>query len=102
MPDGKMLVGKVLEIIDARAGGSLEGWCEAEADLLAAVTAHGIIGNGGLCYWYAGKRDEDTLRAAAAFERMQLVDAAEAMRRSREAFPMGAPSQRLEESQRFV
>ncbi len=59
---------------------------------MAAVTAHGVIGNGGHDYWYQGKDRDQTLRAAEAFERMGAVPAANAMRRSLDAFPGGTPT----------
>lgn len=102
MSNIKALVRTVLQIIEVRAGGTLESLSEAEADLLAAVTAVGIIANGGLCYWHEGKSDEDTLRVVEAFDRMGLVEAAEAVRRSRQAFPEGALSRTWQENQRFV
>lgn len=71
---------------------SLRGLSQVEADLMAAVTAHGVIGNGGHDYWYQGKDREQTLRAAEAFERMGAVPAANAMRRSLDAFPAGTPT----------
>jgi hypothetical protein len=64
-----------------------------EADLMAAVTAHGVIGNGGHDLWYQGRNREHTLRAAEAFERMGEDKAANAMRRSLEAFPAGRPTE---------
>ncbi len=70
---------------------SLRGLSEVEADLLAAVTAHGIIGNGGHDFWYQGKDRQQTLRAAEAFERMEAIPVAKAMRQSLEAFPEGTP-----------
>ena len=71
---------------------SLRGLSQVEADLMAAVTAHGVIGNGGHDYWYQGKNRDQTLRAAEAFERMGAVPAANAMRRSLAAFPTGTPT----------
>ena len=72
---------------------SLQGLSLVEADLMAAVTAHGVIGNGGHDFWYQGRNREHTLRAADAFERMGEGDAADAMRRSLEAFPTGRPTE---------
>jgi hypothetical protein len=71
---------------------SLRGLSEVEADLMAAVTAHGVIGNGGHDFWYQGKDREETLRAAEAFERMEAIPVAKAMRQSLEAFPAGTPN----------
>ncbi|MGA8808362.1 MAG: hypothetical protein WB973_10830 [Thermoanaerobaculia bacterium] len=72
---------------------SLQGLSRVEADLMAAVTAHGVIGNGGHDFWYQGRNREHTLRAADAFERMGEGNAADAMRRSLEAFPAGRPTE---------
>ena len=71
---------------------SLRGLSEAEADLMSAVTAKGMIDNGGHAYWFEGMDRAKTLHAAAAFERMGVSAAAEAMRRCLAAFPDGSPS----------
>jgi len=81
---------------------SLAGLPEVEADLLGTVTAFGVICNGGHVYWYEGKSGEDTLRVAAGFERMELPEAAEALRRSLTSFPGGAPPRDLADRQRYV
>ena len=70
---------------------SLAGLSEPAADLLAAATAHGIIGNGGLRYWFEGMDRASTLRAATAFERLGLPAAGAAMRAALSSFPNGAP-----------
>ena len=71
---------------------SLKGLSEVEADLMSAVTAKGIIDNGGLVHWFEGMDRAKTLRAAAAFDRMGEPSAAEAMRQGLRAFPGGVPS----------
>lgn len=88
------LVKAVLRVIETRLPDpfSLDGLSEPEADLLSAVTAIGVIGNGGLYYWYQGKDRDDTIRTAEAFERLRLGDAARAMRESLAAFPDGLPA----------
>lgn len=94
----------VLAIIESRLAdpSSLEGLAEVEADLLSTVTATGVIGNGGLSFWYQGKDAAATLRAAAAFDRLDLRDAAEAMRASLNAFPGSVPPQDLTARQRYI
>lgn len=98
------IVDGVLESIESRVidPGSLEGLSRVEADLLAGVTAKGVIGNGGLVYWYEGMNARQTLRAAEAFERLGLSEAASALRKSLEAFPAGAPPAELGDRQRYV
>jgi hypothetical protein len=66
---------------------SLAGLSDLEADLLAAATAVGIIGNGGHRYWYEGMGHQETLRAAVALDRMGAPEAADALRRSWTTFP---------------
>jgi hypothetical protein len=90
----RAIVSAVLRRIEHRMPDphSLRGLSPEEADLMAAVTAHGVIGNGGLDYWYQGKNREQTLQVADAFERMGEVPAANAMRRSLDAFPGGKPT----------
>lgn len=74
---------------------TLDGLTELEADVLATVTAIGVIQNGGFVYWYEGKDGEATIRAAVAFDRMGLPGLAEAMRLSLGAFPGSAPPRDL-------
>jgi hypothetical protein len=76
------LVTAVLQRIETRMPDpdSLQGLSRVEADLMAAVTAHGVIGNGGHDFWFQGRNREHTLRAAEAFERMGEDKAANAMR----------------------
>ena len=74
---------------------TLDGLMELEADVLATVTAIGVIQNGGFVYWYEGKDGEATIRAAVAFDRMGLPGLAEAMRLSLGAFPGSAPPRDL-------
>lgn len=71
---------------------SLNALSEVGADLLSAVTAFGVISNGGHTFWYEGKNRKQTLRAAAGFERMGLPAAANALRTSLAAFPDGEPT----------
>lgn len=80
----------------------LDGLSEAEADLLAAVTAVGVIGNGGHCYWYDGKNAAATLRAATGLDRLGLSAAADAMRSSLAVFPSGRPPEDLLERQEYI
>lgn len=81
---------------------TLDGLTELEADVLATVTAIGVIRNGGFVYWYEGKDGEATIRAAVAFDRMGLTGLAEAMRLSLAAFPGSAPPQDLAARQAYV
>jgi hypothetical protein len=87
------LVRVVLERVESRLSDpfSLDGLSETEADLLAAVTAFGVIGNGGHVFWFQGKNRKQTLRAALAFERMGLAAAASSLRGALTAFPGGEP-----------
>ncbi len=71
---------------------SSERLSEVGADLLSAVTAFGVIGNGGHRFWYQGKNRQQTLRAALGFERMGLPAAANALRSSLGVFPDGQPT----------
>jgi hypothetical protein len=105
MADGDWkFVRVVLEQIEGRLDdpSSLAGLAEVEADLLSAVTAVGVIGNGGHLYWYEGKDGEDTLRTIAAFERMGLDTAAGALRQSLAAFPHGSPPVDLSTRQAYI
>jgi hypothetical protein len=98
------IVDAVLKSIESRlmTPDSLEGLRQVEADLLAAATAKGIIGNGGHAYWYEGMDHQQTIRAAEAFERLGLPQAAAAMRKSLEAFPGGIPAADLADRQTYV
>lgn len=84
-----ILVSEVAGWVESRLEdpGSLEGLSELEADVLGTIAAKGIIGNGGFVYWYEGKDRGATAQVAASFERMGLVAAADAMRRSLVAVP---------------
>lgn len=79
-----------------------EGLCEAEADLLAVATVHGLVKNGGLAFWYEGMDREDTLRAVTALERMELFPAAAALKRSLQSFPDATPPKELAERRHFL
>ena len=98
------IVGAVLDRIESRLtqSDSLEGLTRIEADLLAGVTAKGIIDNGGHVHWYEGMDQRQTLRTAEAFERLGLPHAAAAMRRSLDAFPAATPPADLGERQKYV
>lgn len=104
MTTDRELVSKVCSKIESRLvdPDSLDGLSEVEADLLASITAIGVIGNGGFAYWYAGKNTEETQRAALAFERLQLPEVSEALSRSLEAFPGGRPPDELESRQEVL
>jgi hypothetical protein len=93
-PDDETLATVVLRRIEDRMPdpSSLRGLTEVEADLICGVTAKGIIDNGGHAYWFEGMDRERTLRAAAAFERMGLASASNALRQCLAAFPGGAPA----------
>jgi hypothetical protein len=94
-PDDKALATAVLRRIEGRMPDpfSLRGLSEVEADLMCAVTAKGVIDNGGHVYWFEGMDREKTLRAVAAFERMGVTAAARALGQSLAAFPGGVPTQ---------
>ena len=98
------LVRAVLKIIEARLPEpfSLDGLTEVEADLLGAVTAVGVIGNGGFYYWYRGKDARSTTRIAAAFDRLGLSEVAQAIRSSLAAFPSGRPPGTLAARQKYL
>jgi len=97
-------VTEMLATIQARLPdtASLEGLSEAEADLLAAATVHGLVGNGGHLFWYEGMDRDDTLRAASALERMDLFPQAVALKRSLQAFPNGEPPRDLDERRYYL
>jgi hypothetical protein len=103
MDDDKLLT-LVLEHIEERQVDpySLDGLSDVEADLVAAVTAKGVIDNGGHDFWYQGKDRVQTLRAVVAFERMGLEDAARALRESLSAFPQGGPPSDLVARGRYI
>lgn len=98
------LVTELLAAIQARLPDTAgpEGLSEAEADLLAAATVHGLVGNGGHLFWYEGMDREDTLRAVSALERMDLFQQAAALKRSLQAFPDGTPPKDLAERRYFL
>ena len=98
------ILGAVFDSIESRMAdpGSLDGLSEIEADLMVGVTAKGVIDNGGHVYWYEGRNLEETIRTAEAFDRMNLPDAATALRKSLEAFPGGVPPADLGERQEYV
>jgi hypothetical protein len=98
------ILSAVFDSIESRmvAPGSLDGLSEIEADLMVAVTAKGVIDNGGHAYWYEGKNFEETIRTADAFDRMSLPDAATALRKSLDAFRGGVPPADLGERQDYV
>lgn len=81
---------------------SLDGLTELEADVLATVTAIGVIQNGGFVHWYEGKDGEATIRAAFSFDRMGLPGLAEATRLSLGAFPGSSPPRDLAARQGYV
>ncbi|HVK77530.1 MAG TPA: hypothetical protein VM734_29695 [Kofleriaceae bacterium] len=83
------LVDEIVGEIEARNPdpASLEHLTVVEADLLGTVTAVGVIGNGGLDYWYQGKDHQVTEAVARSFGRLGLPEAADALRRSLDAFP---------------
>jgi hypothetical protein len=94
----------VLRIIESRLADrySLDGLHRVEADLLATVTAHGVIGNGGLLSWYEGKNAPVSSRVADGFDRLGLPAAADAMRDSLRAFSDGAPPDDQTARQRYI
>jgi Domain of unknown function (DUF4375) len=94
----------VVAIIESRLEDpfSLDGLERVEADLIATVTAHGVIGNGGLFYWYEGKGAAITRRVAGAFDRMGLAAVANALRASLRAFSNGAPPEDLVARGRYL
>jgi hypothetical protein len=94
----------VLTIVERRLqdASSLDGLSRVEADLLATVTAYGVIGNGGLVYWYDGKSAAVTRKVATSFDRLGLPVVANALRDSLRAFPGGAPPDDLAARQLYV
>jgi hypothetical protein len=66
---------------------SLVGLSLIEADLMMTVTIHGVVGNGGFAYWYAGADVARTRRIVAAFERMGATDVADVVRSTLEGLP---------------
>jgi hypothetical protein len=66
---------------------SLAGLNQVEADLMMTVTIHGVVGNGGFEYWYAGADVARTRSIAAAFERMGASEVADLVRRTLEGLP---------------
>jgi hypothetical protein len=85
----EQLVLAVMELIEERNPDphSLDTLTVVEADLLGTVTVQGVVGNGGLRYWYEGADSARTELVARSFDRIGLGDAAEALRRSLDAFP---------------
>lgn len=94
----------VLTIVEGRLRDPLlrDGLSRVEADLLATVSARGLIGNGGLVTWYEGKNARLTDKVASSFERIGLPALAAALRASMRAFPGGAPSEELTARRDYV
>ena len=104
MTDTHPTVKVILAIVERRLQSpfSLDGLSRAEADLLATVTAYGVIGNGGLVYWYEGKSSRITHKVATSFERLGLPAVADALRASLRAFPGEAPPEDLKARSRYI
>jgi hypothetical protein len=94
----------VLDVTESRLRDpfSLEGLVDVEADLMSTVTAIGVVGNGGLVFWFEGKDAKATRRVAAAFDRLGLTAVADDLRTSLEAFPDKTPPAELAARQLYV